>query len=104
MSRSWLAGGLDQDAAASYARLAAALANLSDRGEILPCQHPGRWWLWTSADRDEREAAAHMCSTCPLLATCAAHAPYEAHGVWAGVDRTPKQRTPPPGGPGCANP
>jgi hypothetical protein len=88
---SWLTGGLSAEAVESYARLVSQLARLADQGETPPCTHPLRWAWWTSDDADEREAATHACTSCPLLDTCTAHAPHEPAHVW-GVDRSPTTR------------
>lgn len=76
-----------------HEELSAALADLTDRGQRTPCQGPDRH-LWTSDAAEEREAAAHRCGPCPVLAECAAYADDadERWHVWASVDRT--RRTP----------
>jgi hypothetical protein len=73
--------------------LTASLVALRERGEYTPCQrHPERVF----GSLEEREAAAAGCSRCPIAEPCRAYAEWarESHGVWGGVDRSPK----PPGG------
>lgn len=51
----------------------------------------GAWW--TSANPEEREAAAYRCITCPAIRECHEYAATakEPSGVWAGIDReTPR--------------
>lgn len=45
---------------------------------------------WTSDDPADRAAALEGCTHCPHQAPCGAYAraAREAHGVWAGTDRT----------------
>ena len=46
---------------------------------------------WTHDEPGPRMAAALACRACPLAQAChdAAESTGEAHGVWAGIDRTP---------------
>lgn len=90
----WLVGGLSDDARRSFASLLIALDRLTEDGQVPPCRHPLRSHWWTSDDLDEREAAAHGCTSCPLLDTCAAHAPHERWHTWAGADRTSTRKKP----------
>lgn len=82
--------GLTPAARESFAALLVALDDLEDRGLIPPCRNPQRAHLWTSEDPAEREAAAHMCASCPVLDACTAHAPHERFGAWGATDRTPR--------------
>ena len=68
--------------------LADVLLFLQDRGEKTPCQTSVSY-LWTSDDRHEREAAAHRCHPCLVLA-CRAEADEDRTRwhVWGGADRT----------------
>jgi hypothetical protein len=73
--------------------LTAALVQLRDADQATPCQrHPCRVF----GSIEEREAASRACAGCPILEPCRAYAEWarESHGVWGGVDRSPK----PPGG------
>ena len=54
---------------------------------------PSRRTWWTSDDRDEREAAAHMCAACPVREPCEAWSlalPASDPAVYAGL--TPAER------------
>jgi hypothetical protein len=50
--------------------------------------------LWFSPHRAHRAAAAECCSACQALDACGSYANVagERFGVWAGVDRSPRQR------------
>lgn len=77
-------------------RLDRALVDMAEKGRRPICgeyRDRGRDW-WTSDDYEEREAAAHLCRGCELLALCEAVAAEEraAYHVWAGVDRTKKAK------------
>jgi hypothetical protein len=75
--------------------LNAALIELTDTGRCTPCQGTTADW-WTSDDWDERDAAAHHCQACPVLALCTAAADEarEAWHVYGGTDRTRRQPSP----------
>lgn len=51
---------------------------------------------WVSDDRDQRDDAARLCQSCPLIVVCRDYdnAVHPTHGVWAGVDRTHGTRRP----------
>ncbi|KJK10789.1 hypothetical protein UB45_17050 [Terrabacter sp. 28] len=70
-----------------------ALRDLLDDGRTPPCANEPRF---TSDDPAERAAVLHWCQRCPLVAACAALAEEEdhRHGVWAGIDRSPRTRKP----------
>jgi hypothetical protein len=40
---------------------------------------------WFSEDPEDRFFAAAHCAVCPLVASCAARAPFESAGLWGGV-------------------
>jgi Transcription factor WhiB len=65
------------------------LTNLDQRP---PCAHSSDSWM--SEDRDERAAAAHRCTGCPLLTLCGQYAKeiHASFGVYGGRDRTPQPR------------
>lgn len=50
--------------------------------------------MWTSDDALERQEAAQLCITCPLIDQCRAFAVdnREEHGVWGGKDFTVQRR------------
>lgn len=76
----------------AHERLAGALARVLDSGGRPPCcDGSGRW---VSEETDVRAEATAECADCPLLGPCAAAADEsdERHHVWAGRDRTRKQR------------
>lgn len=91
MSGSWLVGGLTPAAVESYARLTVALARLADDGRLTPCQGPHAA-LWTSDDLEDREAASHRCTACPVLALCDAQGKHERHNAWGAHDRSPRPK------------
>lgn len=65
----------------------------------VPCQTGSASVLWTSEQVEDRQDAVHRCGPCPAFTACAgyAEAAKEPHGVWAGVDRTPRPGRPPKG-------
>lgn len=66
--------------------LAGALTALEDAGKPWPCRGSS---LWISDDAEDREAAARLCETCPVLAQCRAAGDELAatSGVWGGTPR-----------------
>ena len=74
--------------------LTMALIALADEGQRPRCGDASDRDMWISDDAKDREQAAAWCVGCPVLAQCgaAAEAENERHGVWAGVDRTPKPK------------
>lgn len=71
-----------------------ALRQLATAGRYPPCAAPSAGGLWLAEDRAVRAVAARLCTSCPVVAECAAAADSreETFGVWGGVDRTPVQR------------
>lgn len=49
-------------------------------------QHPNPEW-WTGSNRHQRQEAAKVCRTCPVIAECRREAEGMAFGVWAGEVR-----------------
>ena len=74
--------GVRPSASAAWAALDLALAGVDP-----PCKGEPEW---CSDDPGDREAAAHLCQPCPVLALCGAYATanQESFGVWGGRDRT----------------
>lgn len=58
-----------------------------EAGERIPCLVASITARWLSEDREEQEAAALGCSTCPALTTCRRYVEEhpEPGGVWAGI-------------------
>lgn len=81
----------DTERTADYRRLLTAILERLDAGDSMPCLGPDGL-MWTSADDDEQEAAAHQCQRCPVLAVCGTYISRhrEISGVWAGT--TPTER------------
>ena len=73
------------------AELAAAFADVHERGRRAPCEGRGEW---LSEDPEERAEAVAACGHCPLVIAdvCRDVGGRERFGVWGGVDRTPRQR------------
>lgn len=71
------------------------LIDLAANGGRPRCGDPGDD-RWTSDDPTDRAEAAALCAGCLVLDACRAAADEadERWHVWAGVDRTPKTRTP----------
>jgi Transcription factor WhiB len=69
-----------------------ALLEMVDHGQRPPCGYSSDSWM--SEDREQRAAAAHRCTSCPVFKVCADLGaeikPY--FGVWAGRDVTKQQR------------
>lgn len=82
------------NAAQATEALTMALIQLADQGRRPRCSDPGDRELWFSDHQAERDQAAHLCKGCPVLDAChdAAEANREKHGVWAGVERSPKRK------------
>ncbi|WP_298992115.1 WhiB family transcriptional regulator [uncultured Pseudokineococcus sp.] len=68
-------------------RGALPLARAVAGGEDPPCTGD---WRFTSDDLTERTAAATTCGGCPLQQACRAAGETATHGVWGGVDRSPR--------------
>lgn len=64
-----------------------------------PCQTHDDPGLWLSDDEEEREAAAYLCTGCPVLRECFDAGRKERFGVWGGRDREPKPRPRKPASP-----
>ena len=80
----------EDETARAWNDLTTALAELAGHRGHTPCQlDANAWW---STDAEERATAARACTDCPVLGACAAYADaaQERHGVWAGLDRTPR--------------
>lgn len=81
----------------AHQSLSAALTDLADAGQSVPCHGPGPGpgpgpsrHLWTSEVTDDLvEAAARCRESCPVLALCGAYADAagEKHHVWGGSVR-----------------
>ena len=74
--------------------LTAALLKMADNGERPRC---GDWNdnnPWVSDDPRLRAMAARWCAGCPILGECAqaAQEMKATFGVWAGRDRTQRER------------
>jgi Transcription factor WhiB len=69
-----------------------ALTEMVDHNQRPPCA--GHADQWTSDNRRQRANAARACQSCPLLTPCGQYADAikARHGVWAGIDRTPRPR------------
>jgi hypothetical protein len=74
--------------------MAAALHDLAEREQATPCAHSSDAWM--SDQPDQRAAAAHACSPCPLLDVCGRYASEvrATFGVWSGRDLTKATRRP----------
>lgn len=72
----------EQDA---WEALDAARRTLDHRGIEPRCA--GHWASFTADDTDTLQRAAQLCTTCPLLDTCAGVVPFAFHGAWAGQVR-----------------
>jgi len=70
-----------------------ALLSMLDRDQAPPCALDDRW---TSDDHTTRADVAQLCQLCPVHGPCdtAATATRARFGTWAGIDRTPRGRTP----------
>jgi|GEM_PF-5333618 hypothetical protein len=81
------------DADQAMRALGNALLSMLDRDQAPPCAGDDRW---TSDDHTTRTDVAKHCQPCPLLDPCgtAATATKARFGTWAGIDRTPRGRTP----------
>jgi Transcription factor WhiB len=75
--------------------LTRALLDAAVAGLRPHCSDPPSRHLWLSEHEGERAEAVKLCSGCPVLAECdeAAEARQERFGVWAGKDRTKRQKT-----------
>lgn len=72
--------------------LARAIVTAVEHDEPMPCV--GSPW-WVSEIRTERETAAELCLTCPLVELCLAVAEEDqtiVHGVWGGHDFTGRKK------------
>lgn len=78
---------------AEWLTLLDAIASTTDRGGSTPCLNDPE--PFTSGSWQQRAEAAAACSHCPILSACRDYAEAQAESwhVWAGVDRTPRQRT-----------
>lgn len=87
-----LARSLDvsDEAEWAYNDLSHGLLLAGERGEVVPCQGPGRD-AWTADDPMDQELAADLCLLCPVFALCQRYADEArpAAGTWAGVTRNP---------------
>ncbi len=84
---SWPTLSIPPVAVPAWHRLSAALTDASPPCAVEPA-------LWFSTDGDDIETARHRCHGCHAIGPCAAYATVanEPVGVWAGVDRTRRQR------------
>jgi hypothetical protein len=71
-------------------RLHSALVDLAHRGQRPPCADDPE--LWYADHLEQRREAAQRCAGCPLFEACDEAGADEKWGVWAGVDRTGRNR------------
>jgi hypothetical protein len=78
----------------ALSRLMQAIHRRVEVGERVPCIDPHRGHLWLSEDREDREAAAIGCSTCPALEACQSYVERfpEPAGTWAGRHTLSRRR------------
>jgi hypothetical protein len=74
----------------AHDRLTRALVTLASRGLRTHCSQLEIHSRWLSDSQQEREVAAKLCRSCPVLRECAEVGRYERFGVFGGVDRTPR--------------
>lgn len=81
-----MTGQFDMDRLSGLNRLFAALQQVTDLGQVVPCTVTARSYLWLSEDPEDQAAASHGCQPCPALPACRAYVTQfpEASGVWAG--------------------
>ena len=76
----------------AHLALTLALTDALDRGQWIHCSSSDAWTS-DEADPDEREVAADLCRSCPVVTECAAAGESESWGIWAGEWKGPAPRS-----------